>query len=358
MLVHEVEPFNAEPTSAALVEHLLTPLDCFYSRNHGAIPVLEEARWRLAVDGLVDHALNLSLADLQRRFEHHSVTATLQCAGNRRAELATVRDIPNEALWRDGATSTAEWTGVRLADVLAAAGARADAGHVRFEAPDVSDLADPPQPYGGSIELAKAVRPEVLLAWAMNGEPLPAAHGAPVRVVAPGYIGARSVKWLQRITVSEQASDNYFQATAYRLLPPEADPSQAGPEDGLSLGPVALNSAILSPVHGDTVTAGATSVRGYAFAGDGRTVCRVDVSIDGGASWCQADLGVDAGRWAWRMWRLDVELAPGDVHIVARAWDSSAALQPDDAADVWNPKGYVNNSRPHAQVRVTPDPHG
>ena len=111
-----------------------------------------------------------------------------------------------------------------------------------FAAPDVSLIADPPQPYGGSIGLDKAASSEVLLAWAMNGDPLPAVHGGPVRVVVPGYIGARSVKWLERVTAQRELSDNYFQATAYRLLPAGADPSAAGPGDGLSLAAVALNA--------------------------------------------------------------------------------------------------------------------
>ena len=349
-IVHEVEPFNAEPAPAALLVDLLTPIDTFYARNHGVVPNLDPAKWRLEIDGLVDQPLQVSLPDLQGLFDAHTVTATLQCAGNRRAGLLAVRDIPGEAPWRDGATSTATWTGVRLSDVLTYAQVHHDpAAHVAFSAPDVATEADPPQTYGSSIPLTKALASEVLLAWAMNGEPLPAMHGGPVRVVVPGYIGARSVKWVERITVQPAPSDNYFQQTAYRLLPPQASP---GPGKGIALSEVALNCAILEPSDGAEIGVGPVTVRGYAFAGGGRRVVRVDVSGDGGASWRQADLGKDAGIWAWRLWTATVNLAAGPHQLVARAWDESAALQPSDPADVWNPKGYVNNSWSRVEIRA------
>ena len=354
LLVHEQEPYNAEPTSAALAGHYLTPIEAFYSRNHGPVPELEHGAWRLRVDGLVDTPLSLSLSDLQTRFEVRTLTATLQCAGNRRADLITVRDIPGEDPWRDGATSTAEWTGVRLGDVLHAAGLADAVAHVAFTAPDVSQLADPPQVFGGSIPRVKALSPEVLLVWQMNGRPLPAVHGGPVRVVVGGYIGARSVKWIERITAQTEPSDNYFQASAYRLLPADADPDTTKPGDGLSLGPIALNAAILSPPGGATVPAGPLIVRGYALAGEHRDVARVDVSGDGGGSWQQADLGDRSDENAWRQWQTTLVMPGGDAELVARAWDSTGALQPESPEAVWNPKGYVNNSWPRNQVHVEP----
>lgn len=355
-VVHEQEPWNAEPTPAALAASFMTPVDTFYSRNHGPILELDRDTWRLGVDGLVERELELGLDDLRSQFESVTLAATMQCAGNRRAELIEVRDIPGEDPWGQTATSTATWTGVRLADVLAAASPRPEARHACFDAPDVSELAKPPAPYGGSIPIDKATAPEVLLAWAMNDEPLAAVHGAPLRVVVPGYIGARSVKWLQRITVSAEPSPNYFQATAYRLLPAEADPDAAGPGDGLPLGTVALNSAILTPSDGESVPSGPVSVSGYAFAGGDRAIARVDVSIDGGSTWAQADLGPDAGGWVWRMWHLEVEMPPGEVQVVARAWDTSAASQPEHPAPLWNPKGYVNNSWPRITVHAAGRP--
>ncbi len=352
MVVHEVDPYNAEPPRSALAQGVLTPADSFYSRNHGPIPLVDGHTWRLTVDGLVEHELSLSLAELQQRFEPRTLVATLQCAGNRRAGLIAVRDIPGEHPWGPGATSTAEWTGVALADVLAAAGMGSDAQHVAFAAPDVSELTDPAQPYGGSIGVRKAFGVEVLLAWAMNGQPLPPAHGAPVRVVVPGYIGARSVKWVDRVTAQRGPSDNYFQTTAYRLLPAQADPDVAGPGGGLSLGSVALNADFLRPDDDATVTAGPTEVTGYAFAGDERGIARVDVSVDGGHSWVQADLDEQVSPWAWRHWCTTLDLPVGDVEVTARAWDTSAAAQPESPEHLWNPKGYVNNSWAHIHLTV------
>jgi sulfite oxidase len=354
MIVHEEDPYNAEPPRSGLADRVLTPVESFYSRNHGPIPQLDPQTWRLRVDGLVEQVLELSLAELRERFTEQTLVATLQCAGNRRAGLIEVRDIPGEDPWGPCATSTAQWTGVRLADVLAAAGLRPEVAHVAFTAPDVSQLADPAQPYGASITATKAQAGEVLLAWAMNGHPLPAVHGAPVRVVVPGHIGARSVKWVQTITAQAQPSDNYFQATAYRLLPAEADPDTAGPGDGLSLSAVAVNADILRPDDNATVTVGPIEVTGYAFAGDDRGIARVDVSLDGGRSWVQADLDEQVSPWAWRQWRTTLTIPAGDTVITARAWDTSAAAQPESPVHLWNPKGYVNNS--WARIHLTAHP--
>jgi sulfite oxidase len=349
LIVHEREPFNAETGLAALAEGPVTATDAFYVRGHGAVPEIDPAAWRLQVRGLVERELDLSLPTLREAFREREVTATLQCAGNRRAGLIAIRDIPGEAPWGPGATGTATWSGVALADVLALAGPLDDAAHVGFEGADVSPEASPAQRFGGSIPLDKACRREVLLAWAMNGDPLPAVHGAPLRVVVPGYIGARSVKWLQRIEVSPRPWAGYFQHVVYRLLPEDGTP---GPGAGMPLGLVALNADVLSPADGATVAAGPVEVRGYAFAGGERYVARVDVSIDEAASWTQAELLDDLGPWAWRQWRTILDLAPGEHEILVRAWDSSAATQPEDEAALWNPKGYVNNARPRIRVRA------
>lgn len=350
MTIHGTEPFNVEPPRRALARGIRTDAATFYVRNHGPVPELEPSQWRLRVRGRVRGALDLSLHDLRTRFCSRAVVATLQCAGNRRAGLMRVRDIPGEAPWGPGATSTATWTGVRLVDVLDAAGVGEDARHVEFVAADVSHIATPAQRFGGSIPLSKATGGAVLLAWAMNGVDLPTVHGAPVRVIVPGYVGARSVKWLEEMNVRRDPSDNYFQATAYRLLPPEADPDRAGHGDGLSLGPIAVNSDILAPEDGDSVHAGPTVVTGYALAGDDRGIARVDVSVDGGRRWTQAELGEQSGPWAWRLWHATVEVPPGLVEITARAWDTAAAAQPEHEAPLWNPKGYVNNAWPRIQV--------
>ncbi len=348
MVVHGREPYNAEPHPSALDGRRITPVGVFYSRNHGPVPDIHPPTWRLRVDGLVDDRLHLDLSTLQR-YESVTLTATLQCAGNQRAGLLEVTDIPGEAPWGPGATSTATWTGARLAEVLAAAGVRDAAAHVAFTAPDPAADTDPTETYGGSIPIDKALAPEVLLAWGMNGDPLPPAHGGPVRVLVPGYVGARSVKWVHRVRVQAAPSDSHFQATAYRLLPADATPAR-GAE--VALGQVPLGCAVLTPYAGATVTAGTTTVSGYALAGCARTVDRVDVSVDGGRTWRQATFDTDeAAPFVWRLWSSDVDLPPGAAEVVARAWDSSGSTHPESAATVWNPKGYVNNS--WSRVRFT-----
>ena len=347
MVVHELEPFNVETGPAALIEHPVTATEAFYVRNHGAVPDPDHDGWRLRIDGAVEQELCLSLESLRDAFRERHITATLQCAGNRRAGLIAIRDIPGEAPWGPGATGTATWSGVALSDVLELAGPTAAAAHVGFEGDDLCPEAQPAQRFGGSIPLHKASRPEVLLAWAMNGEPLAPVHGAPLRVVVPGYIGARSVKWLRRIELRAQPWPGYFQHVVYRLVPADGVP---GPGVGMPLGLIALNAAVLSPADGASVVAGPVDVSGYAFAGGDRSVERVDVSTDGGATWSQATLLPDLGRWAWRQWRATLSLDPGEQRILVRAWDSSAATQPEDEAALWNPKGYVNNARPEITV--------
>ncbi len=302
--------------------------------------------------GLVGHELTLSLDDLHgHQFSRAEVVATLQCAGNRRSGLIEVRDIPGEAPWGPGATGTARWRGISLQEVLAQAEPLPDATHVAFVGADRSEEAKPPQLYGVSIPIEKALSAEVLLADEMNGQALTAVHGAPVRVIVPGYIGARSVKWLQRIEIRREPWNGYFQETAYRLLPPGHEP---GPGNGMALGEVALNSDFLYPGDGTTVSAGPVRVGGYAFAGGTRSISRVDISTDGGQTWTQAELLEDQGRWAWRLWRATLELSAGQHELMARAWDSAANLQPERPESVWNTKGYVNNS--WARIRLNARP--
>lgn len=357
MIVRGHLPFNAEPPAAVLASGDITPVDAFYARNHGPIPEITPQHWRLTVDGLVDKPVIITYHQLTTQFAQHSVIATLACAGNRRAELLQVRPIAGKDPWAHGAISTAEWRGVRLADVLAAAGVGAeDELHVAFEAPDIAQEARPVQAYGSSIPLRKAMSQEVLLAWQMNSQPLPRAHGGPVRVVVPGYVGARSVKWVTAVTVQRGPSENYFQAHDYRILPPDADPDTVAPGEGISLSSLALNCDILDPTDGDEVSPGELTIRGYGIAGDGRSVERVDVSLDDGLTWRQANLHAAPGKWAWRQWSLTVggesEVQSGPLRIIARAWDDTGALQPESAASLWNPRGYGNNAWARVAVSV------
>jgi sulfite oxidase len=219
-----------------------------------------------------------------------------------------------------------------------------DALHVEMLGADDT----PDGAFGGSIPIAKALSGEVLLAWSMNGEPLPAEHGGPLRVVVPGYIGARSVKWVTRVELRAQPWGGHYQSTAYRLVPPGTAP---GKGVGMPLGLIAVNSDVLVPADGAVLDAGPTEVCGYAFAGGRRQVERVDVSVDGGSTWVQAELGENLGEWAWRLWQTTLDLQPGEHEITVRAWDSAAGTQPEDPAGSWNPKGYANNA--WGRVRVS-----
>ena len=355
IIVRGQVPFNAEPPSSALAGAEVTQLDAFYCRNHGPFPDISPQDWHVTIDGMVDTPLDLTYDQLTKGFAPDPVIATLVCAGNRRAELLKVRPIPGKDPWAHGAISTAEWRGARLADVLHCAGVQEREGlHVAFNAPDVAQEASPVQAYGSSIPLAKAMSPEVLLAWEMNGEPLPRIHGGPVRVVVPGYVGARSVKWVTAITVQPFPSQNYFQALDYRILPAEADPDTALPGEGISLSGIPLNCDIMVPDEGAVVGAGPLTVRGYAMGSDGRGIARVDVSLDGGRSWRQADLEPALSRWAWRWWSLTVDATPGPLSLTARAWDDTGATQPESTAALWNPRGYTNNAWARRELMVTP----
>ena len=345
-IVWQREPFNAETPPHELAAHALTPADLFYVRNHGPVPAIEPAEHEVVVDGLVERPLRLGVDELLGCGASATVAATLQCAGNRRNELLEVRPIDGEIPWGPGVIGTAEWTGVPLAAVLGRAGVAPGATHVELLGAD-----DDPEgrAFGASIPLEKALAGEVLLATAMNGEPLAPVHGAPLRAVVPGFVGARSVKWLTRIRLLDRPSDNHYQAKAYRLHPPAPAGSCTG--GGTALAEMPVNAAILTPAEGDAVPAGRVTVRGYAITGGGAHIERVEVSTDG-TTWQVAELLDDHGPWAWRRWRAELRLAAGPAEIAARALDSRANVQPEDPAQRWNCLGYANNAWSRVRVGV------
>ncbi|HZF10061.1 MAG TPA: sulfite oxidase [Thermoanaerobaculia bacterium] len=354
--VRQEEPLNAGPPLSALRADEVTGNDLFFVRNHGNVPALDPATYRLEIGGLVENPLSLTLAEL-RALPPVRRMATLECAGNRRSELIAWKPIPGELPWHEEAISNAFWTGASLAELLERARPRPAARHVAFTGLDQVERHGKRFGFGGSVPLDKALAPETILAYEMNGAPLPALHGAPLRALVPGYIGARSVKWLSRITLQEKPSDNYFQAVAYRLFPPEVTAETVDWESGTMLGDVALSAVICSPEEGETVRPGVVRVKGYAIAGaaggsgEGRRVARVEVSGDGGTSWVPADLHDDRGPWVWRFWRVSLGLVPGDYEIMVRAWDDAGNGQPETVASVWNFKGYMNNAWHRVRVR-------
>ncbi len=307
----------------------------------------------LGVDGLGVSPRRLTLAELQSEFAHHTVAAVLQCAGNRRADLRRVAPVSGDP-WAPGAIGNAAWTGVRLADVLRAAAARDDdALHVAFAARDVCEVEGRRFTYGVSIPMRKAMSPEVLLAWAMNGEALAPEHGHPLRVVVPGFAGVRSPKWVCGITVQDRPSDNPMQAEDYKLFPPHVTKDRADPRLGMTIETMPLNAAICEPSAGVALPAGAVVVRGYAIATE-RAIARVDVSADDGRNWAQAELEpVRTTRWCWTFWHALMHLPRGEHVLVARAWDSAGQTQPARPEDTWNYKGYLCAAWHRVPIRVT-----
>ena len=341
MIVHSESPLNAEPSLSQLRDALITPQRLFYVRSHGNTPALDAASHRLSVRGQVATPLDLSMAELRQLFAPRSVRATMQCAGNRRAELEEVRPVSGNP-WAPGAIGNAEWTGAALADVLRAAGAQAGALHVAFDAADeVETHEDGRFTFGVSIAMDKAMSPDVLLAYAMNGETLAPEHGYPLRVVAPGFAGVRSPKWLTGITVQERPSASPMQQHDYKLLPPAMTAQTVDWSQGVTINDLPLNAAICDPAPHAVLRPGPVNVRGYAIA-SGRAVCRVDLSAEDGRSWVQARLQHDpAAPWSWTFWEATVHLSRGEHQLAVRAWDAAGQTQPSRPDDMWNFKGYL-----------------
>jgi sulfite oxidase len=352
-IVQTEEPFNGNPPMDFLCQEFVTSTDLFFSRNHGNVPEIDPADYRLSVNGMVRTPLVLTLDELKERFPKVELMATLQCAGNRRDELIEVAPIPGELPWGAGAISNAVWGGVRLRDVLIAAGIERQARHAAFIGLDDVTRLGKTFGYGGSVPVEKAFLPETLLAFEMNGQPLTPVHGYPLRVIVPGYIGARSVKWLREIRLQIEPSDNYFQQRAYKLFPPHVQPDTVRWEEGIMLGENSLNTVISYPAAGDNLPAGTTTVLGYAIGDGHNQVQTVELSIDGGETWQAADFLT--GRhdvWTWVLWQARVNLKPGTVEIIARSKDSAGNGQPRDAHEIWNFKGYANNAWHRVQVQV------
>lgn len=344
LIIREQEPFNAEPRAGDLVGSFETPVDALFVRNHAPVPEIDEDSYRLEIGGLVDTPLSLSLEELRSDFEAREITAFLMCAGNRRTQFFAIEDVPGEVPWADQAVGNARWKGVPLAAVLQAAGVQNTARHVDFLGLDRVEKPGEVFGFGGSIPVDKALAGEVLLAWELNGRPLPATHGWPLRSLVPGYIGARSVKWLGKIMLQEEPSENFYQRRAYRMFPPEVRARNADWDAAPMLGPMLLNSAILAPADGETVPAGPVLFRGWAVPPHGGEVAGVELTEDGGETWIPAELGEKAGDWSWRLWECVLELPRGRREVAMRARDGSGAVQPPDPGALWNFKGYMNNA--------------
>ncbi|KAF1954096.1 sulfite oxidase-like protein [Byssothecium circinans] len=365
MLEYSVEePLNREPKLHDLVSNFITEPDAAYDRNHGPIPHLNASTHRVSVYGLVEKEISLSIDDL-KSLPQHTVICALQCAGNRRHTMRTKLKEVSGIDWFDGAVMNCVWTGPLLLDVLNQAGVKVDEGkeaHVAFSCFQTPTQDD--EWYGASIPLSRALDPKasILLALEMNGEPLPVKHGAPVRVVTPGIAGARSVKWLDRITVQLQESNNYYQRHDYKILPPEASTKEEAEKwwdrvDALQDMPV--NSVIGIPALKSTVRAdedGMIEVKGYALpSGADGPIARVEVSGDEGKTWVDAQIledesvrekykGVVELKWAWALWTARVKVEKGKARkIWSRATDRSGNSQKAPSEVEWNFRGVAYN---------------
>lgn len=333
------DPLVRESIIASL-DTAITPTESFYVRNHFTeVPQIDADKWRLKVGGLVRQPLDLTFDELLGLPSFESVV-TLECAGNSRSYLVP----PAEGVaFAHGAVSTARWKGVSLAAVLEKAGVAEDAVEVIFHGADTGEEEEDgvvysrELPYSRSLPVDTAMRPELLLAYEMNGEPLTPDHGFPVRLLVPRWYGMASVKWLTRIEVVDKPFEGFFQKRRYVFI-------DEGVEDGPDRKPVTslkVKSVITSPRHGEVIQPGGFVIRGFAWSGKGE-VSVVEVTTDGGRTWSEATLLGDSNPNAWREWRFPWEATePGHFIFKARATDSSGNRQPKSVP--WNFRGYANN---------------
>jgi DMSO/TMAO reductase YedYZ molybdopterin-dependent catalytic subunit len=334
LVVHRAHPLNCETSIAALIGGVVMPNARFYVRNHFATPRLDPLSWRLEVNGLVDHPLRLRLRDLHN-MRSETLVATLECAGNGRSAF----DPPAEGeQWQLGAVSTAEWTGVPLAEILGRAGLTPEAVEIVFRGADqgsAGDAADPIR-FERSLPVTGAGQPGSLLAYAMNGEPLPLEHGYPLRLIVPGWYAVASVKWLTEIEAIGSPFTGFFQTRRYVY---ETERNGTVAREPVRLQHV--RSVITQPSAGQQVTAGDLVIRGVAWSG-AAPIGTVEVSI-GGGPWHNARLIGQPHRHSWRWWELLTRIdSPGETTLRARATDLAGRTQPERPH--WNRLGYGGNA--------------
>lgn len=334
------EPFNAEPTAAALSEFPITPEDLVYCRNHGPVREFDEATYKVKVGGLVKTARVWTLSELKASFPKKEVVSVLQCAGIRRKEMGAIKKV-NGVNWTDGVIANCKWGGIPLRDLLLSMGFASGSGfHVCFSS--YATLCEDDGYYGASVPLDKALEEDVLLAYEMNGEPLSPDHGGPLRVVVPGYLGARWVKWVDTIEITNEESPNYYQQRDYRILPPSIDTKEkAKSEWGKypSMTALPLNSIVGSVVP---LGRGAILAKGLAVPGATSNVKAVEVTVDDGATWVPAKITYQEGNWSWTLWEVEIEGVPEHGTLRSCAVDVQGNRQPREG--VWNLRGVAYNA--------------
>jgi DMSO/TMAO reductase YedYZ molybdopterin-dependent catalytic subunit len=328
-----------------VLREAVTPIGLHYLLIHYDIPQVDAEAWRLAVDGAVANELSLGLDEL-RALPSHEVVATMECAGNGRARLAP---RPVSQPWLLEAVGTGRWAGVRLGELLHRAGVDAAAVEVLFTALDRGIENGEEQFFQRSLALEDAREYDVLLAYELNGVPLPPQHGFPLRLLVPGWYGMTNVKWLTRITLIDRPFAGYQQARGYRLR-------QTDEEEGEPLSRIFPRALMVPPgipefmTRERTVQAGTRTIEGRAWSGHA-PVAAVQVSTDDGATWEDAQLDPpELGRWAWRRWSYEWNASPGRHVIACRARDDAGNTQSTDQR--WNVGGYANNEVQRVVVTV------
>jgi len=320
----------------------VTPAGLHYLLIHFDIPAADAAAWKLRIDGLVSRPLVFSVAELRLR-RAKTVRMTMECAGNGRGQTAPrYPSMP----WLEEGVSTAEWTGVLLGDLLDEAGVEKSAQEIVFHGTDRGIDRGIEHGFSRSLTPAEALREDVLVAYAMNGDPLPPQHGAPLRLVVPGWYGMASVKWLERIEVIDRAFDGVQQALSYHFR-------SAPGEKGVPCTRMRVNSLMAPPGIPDyygrsrVVDAGLVEIIGRAWSGGGR-ITRVELAADG--DWRDAVLAAPVGTHAWRRWSARWNAAPGTHELRCRATDETGATQPLDPP--WDVTGFGNNAAQRVEVEV------
>lgn len=313
-------------TPASLFESFLTPNDIFFVRSNGPVTMdIPPEEWRLAISGLVDQELELSLEDLQE-MGPRTVTAFLECSGNARGRFPEEPATVDGTKWGNGAIGNAEWTGVSVIDILALAGVQPGAVDL------VSQGGDFPEMQRG-LPLEVATDPDVMVVWQMNGEPLPAPNGGPVRLLVPGWGGIASTKWVVGLEVIDHPFDGHYNTESYVVID----------DDGAIIRPVRempVYSMITAPAAGAELTAGEQAISGFAWSGYAG-IARVEVSIDDG-DWHEAAIVEEAGPTSWVRFELPWSAEAGEHTLRSRATDRVALTQPEETA--WNAKGYQMNA--------------
>ncbi|HME05853.1 MAG TPA: molybdopterin-dependent oxidoreductase [Bryobacteraceae bacterium] len=332
MIVRSPKPEDLEMQLDGFADWI-TPVSQFFVRCHSYTPAVDLNEWRLKIDGLVDHPASMGLDDL-KKLPRVELVSVLECAGSGRTFY---RPTVAGTQWGYGAVGNAKWTGVRLRDVLKRAGIKESAQHLLCDGADVP-LGKMPD-FQRTIPVHKALHPDTLLAYEMNGRPLPIQHGFPVRVVAPGWAGDSWVKWLQHIEVLDHEFDGFWMKTAYRHpAQPVAPGTAVDPRDMIPVADLNVKSVIASP--NGWARPGAVRIQGKAWS-NSSPVSKVEVSTDGGQTWVQAKLVGPRSPYAWRSWEYAWKADQGEHTLLARATNEAGQTQPLN--EEWNPSGYLWN---------------